>query len=310
MNALLTAFRAVFPPTMLIIVGYISRLCKIVTEDDIYRFNQLCYNVLISAVVFHNVYKAEITVGECTPLLLFCVLGILAECFLAGILIKRIEPSPDSQATMIQALFRTNVVIMGLPLAQSIYTDCGLMGAVYSVMVPMFNVLAVILFETHRNQKVESGKIALSILKNPLIIASIAAIMLKCCGIHLPELLTGVISNMAGAGSCIVLILLGASLEMQRLHADRRKLIICLIGRLAVEPMLALLIAAALGFRGLPLLCVLVVFGCPVATTSHVIAQQMGGDGDLAGEVLAMSVVCSCFTMFGWIYLLSSLALL
>ena len=41
---------------MLITVGYISRLCKIVTEDDIYRFNQLCYNVLISAVVFHNVY--------------------------------------------------------------------------------------------------------------------------------------------------------------------------------------------------------------------------------------------------------------
>ena len=54
----------------------------------------------------------------------------------------------------------------------------------------------------------------------------------------------------------------------------------------------------------------LVVFGCPVAATSHVIAQQMGGDSDLAGEVLALSVVCSCFTIFGWIYLLSSLALL
>ncbi len=309
MNSLLIAFRAVFPPTMLIVIGYISRWCKVVTESDVYRFNRLCYNVLISAVVFHNIYKAEIQLGD-YALLLFCVAGALAEYFLAGLLVKRFEPSPASQATMIQALFRTNVVIMGLPLAQSIYTDCSLMGAVYSVMVPMFNILAVILFETHRNRKIEPEKIALGVLKNPLIVASIAAIALKCVRIRLPELLTGVISNMAGAGSCIVLILLGASLEMRKLQADRRKLVFCLIGRLVVEPMIALLTAGALGFRGLPLLCVLVVFGCPVAATSHVIAQQMGGDGDLAGEILALSVVCSCFSIFGWIYLLSSLALL
>ena len=248
MDSLLISFRAVFPPTMLIVIGYISRWCNVVTESDVYHFNRLCYNVLISAVVFHNIYRAEITVSECA-LLLFCVMGALVEYFFAELLVKRFEPSPASRATMVQALFRTNVVIMGLPLAQSIYTDCSLMGAVYSVMVPMFNVMAVVLFETHRNQKVEPGKIALGVLKNPLIIASIAAILLKCCRICLPELLTGVISNMAGAGSCIVLILLGASLEIRRLQADRRKLVFCLAGRLVVEPMIALLIAGVLGNR-------------------------------------------------------------
>ena len=41
MNSLLIAFRAVFPPTMLIVIGYISRWCKVVTESDVYRFNRL-----------------------------------------------------------------------------------------------------------------------------------------------------------------------------------------------------------------------------------------------------------------------------
>lgn len=309
MNAFLIAFRAVFPPTLLIAIGYISRLAGCVKENEAYRFNKLCYNTLITAVVFHNIYNAEITAKDCAPLLAFCVLGVMAECFLATALFRRVEPA-GSRATMIQALFRTNVVIMGLPLAQAIYTDCSLMGAVYSVMVPLFNVMAVILFETYRKQKARPVKLAGSVLKNPLILASIFAIALKCLNIRLPELLTGVISNMASAGSCIVLVLLGASLELRKLQADRQKLLICTAARLLAEPLIALLIAAALGFRGLPLMCILVVFGCPVAATSHVTAQQLGGDGDLAAEILVLSVVASCFTMFFWIYLLSRFALL
>ena len=93
MNAFLIAFRAVFPPTLLIAIGYISRLAGYVKENEAYRFNKLCYNTLITAVVFHNIYNAEITAKDCAPLLAFCVLGVMAECFLATTLFRRVEPA-------------------------------------------------------------------------------------------------------------------------------------------------------------------------------------------------------------------------
>ena len=48
----------------------------------------------------------------------------------------------------------------------------------------------------------------------------------------------------------------------------------------------------------------------PVATASFSMAQNMGGDGDLAGELVVSSTIISIVTLFLWIFLMSSLGLI
>ena len=55
-----------------------------------------------------------------------------------------------------------------------------------------------------------------------------------------------------------------------------------------------------LGFRGVELVSLLGVFASSTAIASFTMAQQMGGDAELAGDiVVSTSALCS-FTLFGW----------
>ena len=68
-------------------------------------------------------------------------------------------------------------------------------------------------------------------------------------------------------------------------------------------------LAAALGFRGVALGIILLVFAAPVAVNSYTMALQMDGDANLAGGIVLLTTALSCFTLFLWIWLLKSLGL-
>ena len=50
-----------------------------------------------------------------------------------------------------------------------------------------------------------------------------------------------------------------------------------------------------------------VIFTSPCAVVSFAMAQQMGGDSDLAGNCVVFTSALSCFTMFCWILLFKTL---
>ena len=68
--------------------------------------------------------------------------------------------------------------------------------------------------------------------------------------------------------------------------------------------------AYMIGLRGVELFLILMIFGTPVATASYPMAQNMGGDGLLAGQLVFVSTVASLATIFVFIFTLSRLGLL
>ena len=58
-------------------------------------------------------------------------------------------------------------------------------------------------------------------------------------------------------------------------------------------------------------LCMLLMlFATPIATSSYPMAQSMGGDGSLAGELVALTNMGSVVTLFLFIFTLSRMGLL
>ena len=64
-----------------------------------------------------------------------------------------------------------------------------------------------------------------------------------------------------------------------------------------------------LGFRGVEFVSLLGIFASPTAINSFTMAQQMGGDEELAGDIVIVTSAASAFTFCGWIFLFKSLGI-
>jgi predicted permease len=73
----------------------------------------------------------------------------------------------------------------------------------------------------------------------------------------------------------------------------------------------AVLLAGAmlLGFRGVEIVSLMLLYCVPTPVISFTMTRQMGGDSDLAGNLVVFSTAASAVTMVMWIYLIKELAL-
>ena len=86
-------------------------------------------------------------------------------------------------------------------------------------------------------------------------------------------------------------------------------LTLAVAGRLVLVPGIFLTIGALLGFRGVEFAGLIGVFASSTAVASFTMAQQMGGDAELAGDIVVVTSALCPFTIFGWILLFKSLGM-
>ena len=224
------------------------------------------------------------------------------------------EPLRERRGVMIQGIFRSNFVLLSLPLMQSLFGDAGsgMVSLMIALVVPLFNVLAVVVLETYAGkEKTDPKKILRGIVKNPLIDATVLALIVKLTGLDLYRVspLKSVLGSVAGAATPLCLFILGASFSLQGLRGAARSLWITAACRLLLVPTLTIAAAALLGFRGPALGVIMVCFGAPTAVSSYNMAREIGGDADLAAGIVVVTTALSCVSLFCWIVLLKTLGL-
>ena len=106
------------------------------------------------------------------------------------------------------------------------------------------------------------------------------------------------------------MIVLGANLIFEEIRKNRKPIAAVLLIRLILLPLVTIPLGWLIGLRGVELFLILMIFGTPVATASYPMAQNMGGDGQLAGQLVFTSTVASLGTIFLFIYIMSRLGLL
>jgi hypothetical protein len=311
LNSFLLSLNAIVSIFVMMGVGYGAKRLLRLDKGSVQRFNSLVFHTLLPLMLFNNIYRSDIRGGVnlgCLGL----ALGVLAVLFMATwALVKRVEPANDQRGVMIQASFRSNFLLLGMPLIQELCpgADLATVSVMLAVVVPCYNVLAVITLEMFRQQQVNVGKILRGIAKNPLIIASVAGILVNLSGLALPECLANPISQLGASASPVALLLLGAQFEFHDVRVHRRNLAICTALRLVVFPGVALPLAALAGLRGPEFAVLISMFATPAAVSSYSMAAQMGGNPELAASAVTMTTLLSAGTMFLWIFLFKSLGM-
>ena len=262
-------------------------------------------------MLFYNIYTSDFSHAVRLSYALFVVGMALAMILLAFLITLAAEKTPERRGVMIQAAFRSNFVLLGLPIAQELLPNAnfGITALMIAIVVPIYNMMSVVVLEYFRGSKPKMGEVLLAVIKNPLIIGSIVGLLTQALHITLPEVLVSFAGKMNSAATPLILLLLGASFEMRQLSLYKKQLLVCVGLRLLVFPGAILALAAALGLRDIEFVTVLAMTAAPTAVNSFNMAQQLGGDSELAGSAVVVSTAASFFTLFLWITLFKQLGM-
>ncbi len=317
MQNLLLPVKAVLPLVLLVSLGYFLKRIKLLKPDTLIAMNKVSFNIFIPCMVFYNLYSADASQAFNGPVIGYAAATITATFVLLLVFVPLFVKDNTRRSVLVQGTARSNILLMGVPVVAQLCGQIGLTSAeslglitiIVAVVVPINNIFAILAFSLFQNQKVKVGKMLLDIIRNPLIIASAAGMLMLVFQVKPPEVLDDFVGSVAAIATPLALILLGGFFNFNTMGGCIRPLVVAVAGKLVIIPAVLMTGAVLLGFRGIELVSLLPVFCAPTAVVSFTMAEQMGGDCDLAGHIVVFSTIASAFTMVGWIFLMRQLTL-
>lgn len=316
MDSLIFAINAVAPIIVTVMIGYILKKVGFMKPDFSKAANKLVFRVFLPAMLFLNVYKIE-NIGDIDfGYIIYAIVIVLIIFALSIPLVMLVTKEGARRGPLLQAAFRSNYALIGIPLAISLYGEEGsvIASLLSAAVIPLFNVLAVISLSVFGGdgQKPSVKKILLDIAKNPLVLSVLAGIVVLCIrplwvefapSLRLSDIdpiykPLGYLSDLA---TPLALLVLGAQFEFSAVGSLRKEIIFGTLMRNAVVPIIGVGTAALFfssHFNGAHFATFVAMFATPVAVSSVPMAQEMGSDATLAGQLVVWTTVISALSIF------------
>ena len=312
MDDLLFSLNTVFPLLGMMAIGFAARRLGIIGESAARQINACVFKIFLPLLLCFNIVDTKLGASFDGKTLLYAFVTTLS-CF--GVLFfvtPRLCHDRASCGVLIQGIARSNYAIFGIPLVSMMYpnADTSIAVIMVAVVVPVFNVLSTIALMVFAGERTHPLRILKGVLLNPLIIATLAGFFLWYFQIPLPTMIETPLRNLGSIATPLALFILGASLDFGKARANGKLLVISVTGRLIGVPLIFLSLAIALGIRDVSLAALIAVYASPTSVSSFPMAQQMGGNGDLAGGQVVFTTVFSILTVFLWVFALRSLGYL
>lgn len=327
MDSLIFALNAITPIVGLIAIGYLLKRWGWINQDFAKLTNKLVFHIFLPAMLFLNVYKIE-NLGEMDFTYILYVMAVVLLLFFGAIpIVMLLVKEPAERGVLLQSAFRSNYALVGIPLAESLFGEEGTMVATLlsAVVVPSINVLAVISLTVFRKgaEKPNVKKILLGIAQNPLIrailfgllVLGIRALFVKWnvdFRLNTIQPLFSVLGSLSNLATPLALLSLGAQFEFSAVAELKREITFGTLMRTVVAPILGIGTAYLLfadRFGGAHFAAFVAVFATPVAISSVPMAQEMGGDVRLAGQLVVFSTLFSALSIFLTAFLLRSVGI-
>ena len=306
------AFDSVSPIFLMMLLGYGIKRIGLADNHSFDVINRLIFKVFLPVLLFYNIYKTQEGTIFNIKYIIFTVTGVLLIFAIGLATVGYITRDNRKKGVILQGFFRSNFAILGLTLVENICGESsgGLASVTAAVIIPLFNILAVIALEGYRQGKIDIRSLVIGILKNPLVIGCCIGMVFLASDIVLPTFTEKAVSDISKIASPLAMVALGGGFTFSSLKGYRREILITTVVRLVIVPALMIFAAVMSGFRQEALVCIMVAFGAPVAVSSFTMSQQMGGDGELAAHLVVISSAACLFTLFCWIFILNYLNLI
>lgn len=311
MESFLIAVNAVMPFLIYISFGYGVVRSGLADEAFMNKLNKVIFRAFFPLLMFNNMYQLKRDFSLNLTLVATAVLSVLLLQAILLLVVPRLVKENPRRGVIIQAIYRSNFVLFGIPLAANLFGDDGsaLASMMVAIVIPVYNVTAVIILEMFRSDGGKTNPLVLArnVCTNPLILGAAVGLIFFALRIKLPSSVEGPVSQFAGMTTPLALFVLGGTLHFSAIRGNLKYIVPSMTLKLALLPLLITLLATALGFSNVERFVIFEMYATPVATASYSMAQNMGGDGELAGQFVVLSTAASVVTIFLWVYLFTSI---
>ncbi|MDR0547545.1 MAG: AEC family transporter [Dysgonamonadaceae bacterium] len=305
----LFSLNVVAPLFVLMATGYVIRKIRFVNEDFFSQLNKLVFRFCLPLMLFQDIRTSYVGDFSNTKLIFSALIGTAVVILLSFMIVPLLVKRKGSRGSIIQAIYRSNFLIYGLPLAQGMYNNDAVLkvSMLMCIMIPFYNVAAVIIlsiFSESGKGKVTFKSVLHDIVTNPLILGCFFGLLAGILQIRLPDFIDKPLVQFAGTAAPLALFVMGGEFHFRSLRHNIAPVIFSTAARLLIVPIIALAIFIYMGFREVDLAVLLSIFATPAAMASYIMAKNMGNDGELSGQIVVLSTACSCVTIFFIIYFL------
>ncbi|MBL3285139.1 AEC family transporter [Rickettsiales endosymbiont of Paramecium tredecaurelia] len=299
-------------PTFIIAVIGVFIKNKWLKSHEFWRgLEKLSYFLLFPAVLFNSILNANL---QSVPIAKLIIVLIIAILIVASILItyqKKRSLPPTLFASMFQGGVRHNNYIF-FALGDSLLgnNSMPMVSIIAAYMVIFTNFISTWAFARYTDNPNRSQNSNLVLIKtiatNPLIISGFSALILNYLGFQLHSTLQNTVSHLANSAFTIGMISIGAGLHFRINNTLINQIMVSVGAKLLLLPVITMACATVAGLNGADKNVLLLYSSLPCASTSYILAKQLGGDVDAMISIITFSTILSIFSISIMMYIFGS----
>ena len=307
MLAVIEGFSVVW---IVILVGWFVGRKKVLGENAQMVLSRLSFFVASPALLVATLARADLKTVFAEPLLVAALSAALTGG--AFLLIVKFWLKRTLAESLLSAMSSStaNAANLGIPIAAYVLGDAALIAPVLVFQLAFYTPLYLMLLDSLTSgHRATPGRVLLQIISNPMILGTVAGLVLAATGATLPNLVAEPLHLIAGAAIPAILIAFGMSLGTSKplAAADGRRadILLATAFKLLVHPFLAFLLGHfILGMGGAGLFAVVVAAALPTAQNVYVAAQRYQVGVTVAKDTVLATTVLAIPAMFAVAFLL------
>ncbi|MDO5370632.1 AEC family transporter [Paracoccus sp. (in: a-proteobacteria)] len=283
---------ALSPVVLLIALGFLMRRRGFLDAAFWPQAERLSYFVLLPSLFFHGLVTADIGALPVGGLALTLVTAIVIVAALTLALRPAMGLGGPAFTSVFQGSIRFNNYV-GVTLAVGLFGESGIALAAIcnAVIVPTVNILCVLVFARHGHARLGLRGVVRQVATNPLVLASFAGIAAKSAGFEMPPGIGPALRSLGAASLPLGLLCVGAALEFGGARRWLGPVAIASALKFGAMPVATFGAAMLPGLSGEALVTALVFQTLPTASSSYILARQLGGDAPLMAGITAAQTV-------------------
>ncbi|MEQ8400317.1 MAG: AEC family transporter [Roseitalea porphyridii] len=295
---MLATFESTLPIFLLLVAGNVLRRLPLVDDAAWPGLEKLGFWFLYPALLFVTILNADFSGLQLDAMILALVLSIVAMGALTLALWPVLRAGGLATAPEFSSIFQTSVRwngFMALAIAERIFPAAGIavVALVMAAIIIPINVQSVAVVTRFADRSAPWGYVVRSVARNPLILASTAALVLRAAPFDLYGPLNQTFDLVGRAALGMGLLTIGAGLRPSEMLRPRMAVWIPVVLKLAVYPALLIGLAMLCGVTGPELRYLALCAAVPTAMNGFLLARQLGGDAELYATVTTLQTAVS-----------------
>jgi len=313
MDHFLFALNALMPLLLIAVVGYFMRKSNMINGNFVSGLNKIIFYVSLPVLIFVTLSQVDDLGAFNWPVIIYSVIMLTVISLIGFIYLHFSTMNTKTKEVLLQAFFRGNFVIIGVPLALRLggQEALNIVILLNAFLIPITNVFSILSFKIWRPDHKMSfsafKRFVVGTLLNPLMIAIFLGVLTLIFSrqyhafaqtiTFVPETLQLIASTVTP----MALIAVGAQFQMKQARLFVKPIVIALLGRMVLVPafvfVLALTVFSFVDFTGTwP--AMIAIFASPIGISTVAITKGLQGDDELASHLVLFTTAFAVISIF------------